>query len=154
MPSLICAPCIDRLRVAYDFRNSCLQSDQTLQRYLGQLQEEVKQNDLPRLPVSDFNMTTTQDVAEQPRTAEYIPLKHFLDNDEEMAKTEGYAETGPAGGGDGSIITTTVYLNFEEQQQNLEDRRNLQLEQARQQEMQTVQPMMVPAKQEVRQVIC
>ncbi|KRT80264.1 zinc-finger associated domain containing protein, partial [Oryctes borbonicus] len=33
---LICSTCVDKLRIAYDFRILCLQSDNTLQQYLSQ----------------------------------------------------------------------------------------------------------------------
>lgn len=93
LPSLICATCIERLRVAYDFRNICLQSDQTLNRYITHLQEENKQSLGGRLLNSptkfDFAIsTTTQDeipiIVEEPQNAEYLHLKHFLDNDEDL----------------------------------------------------------------------
>jgi KRAB domain-containing zinc finger protein len=95
LPSLICATCIERLRVAYDFRNICLQSDHTLHRYISHLQEDSKQN-LGARPLTtptkfDFAIpTTTQDdipiSVEEPQNAEYLHLKHFLDNDEDLAK--------------------------------------------------------------------
>lgn len=97
LPSLICPACIERLRIAYDFRNSCLQSDQTLQRYMNQLQEEVKQTSASRSLMTptkfEFSMSSgSQDsisnTTEDAQNGEYLPLKHFLDNDEDISKTE------------------------------------------------------------------
>lgn len=94
---MICGTCIDRVRIAYDFRNICLQSDHTLQRYISHLQEEAKQ-DVSGRPLTtptkfDFGLPPApQDsipcIIEEPQNAEYLHLKHFLDNDEDLTKNE------------------------------------------------------------------
>ncbi|CAG9858007.1 unnamed protein product [Phyllotreta striolata] len=95
LPTLICALCIEHLRVAYDFRLTCIQSDETLNRYI-RVQEESKQHPLC-ITTTKFEYTTSnssgntaqinilsEETAEN--TDEYLHLKHFLDNDEELAK--------------------------------------------------------------------
>ncbi|CAH1160007.1 unnamed protein product [Phaedon cochleariae] len=97
LPSLICEICIDHLRVAYDFRLVCLQSDQTLERYLSLPDRDSKQETNTRqlsTPTKfDFSVGTTTEenlsiIEEEPQNAEYIHLKHFLDNDEEASKSD------------------------------------------------------------------
>lgn len=110
LPSLICTTCIDRLRVAYDFRSVCLQSDTTLQRYVAHLQNEAKQA-LSSTSKFDFTIPTTQEslpnIIEEPQNA--FELKHFLDNDEELNKTDHLvdATTSPSSSPD----PTTTFLN-------------------------------------------
>lgn len=103
LPSLICSTCIDKLRVAYEFRNVCIQSDQTLQRYISHLQDEAKQqnsNGRPLTTPTKFEFTISHPVQdglpciiEEPQNAEYLHLKHFLDNDDELLKSEQIVET-------------------------------------------------------------
>lgn len=103
MSSLICSACIERLRVAYDFRNSCLQSDQTLQRYMSQLQEEVKQTStsVPLMTPTKFEFGITSgsqdsisNVTDDTQGAEYLPLKQFLEHDEVITKSESFLNPG------------------------------------------------------------
>lgn len=98
LPSLICSTCIERLRVAYDFKNICLQSDHTLLRYISHLQDDdSKDNSEARSLATptkfDFAITTESEEnipisIEEPQNAEYLHLKHFLDNDEDLVKTD------------------------------------------------------------------
>lgn len=99
MSSLICTACIERLRVAYDFRNSCLQSDQTLQRYMNQLQEEVKQTSasVPLMTPTKFefgmssgSQDSISNVTEDTQGGEYLPLKQFLEQGEVITKSENF----------------------------------------------------------------
>lgn len=103
MPSLICGACIERLRVAYDFRNSCLQSDQTLQRYVNQLHEEVKQTSaaVPLMTPTKFEFSMSSgsqdsisNVTEDTQSGEYLPLKQFLENDGDITKSETFMSSG------------------------------------------------------------
>lgn len=102
LPSLICANCIDRLRVAYDFKNACLQSDQTLQRYVSHLQEEEEKEVGSSFSAESLGLTNSKFdftipvgdsslpiiIEEEQQTGEFLHLKHFLDNEEELSKQE------------------------------------------------------------------
>lgn len=97
-PSLICSTCIERLRVAYDFRLVCLQSDHTLSKYLEHLSINNKQKIISERPLStptkfEFPTSSTQsrnspvnDECQQ--NVEYLHLKHFLDSDDEISRSE------------------------------------------------------------------
>lgn len=103
MPSLICANCIEKLRAAYDFRNACLQSDHTLQRYISHLQEEASKPsncDRPLTTPTKFELGISSApseglpcIIEEPQSAEYLHLKHFLDNDDDITKSEHLVDT-------------------------------------------------------------
>ncbi|KAF5285974.1 hypothetical protein FQA39_LY16485 [Lamprigera yunnana] len=103
LPSLICTTCIERLRVAYDFRSTCIQSDSTLQRYISHLQDEAKQtingqHSLTTPTKLEFSFPNSSNdnlpcIIEEPQNAEYLHLKHFLDNDEELTKNENLVDT-------------------------------------------------------------
>ncbi|KRT80259.1 zinc-finger associated domain containing protein, partial [Oryctes borbonicus] len=99
LPSFICAMCIEKLRIAYDFRTVCLQSDQALQRYTNHLQGEAKDQSSNRSLTTPTKFeytisTVTQDglpcIIEEPQ--KYLHLEHFLDN-EELLKSEQLGET-------------------------------------------------------------
>lgn len=100
---MICANCIEKLRAAYDFRNTCLQSDHTLQRYISHLQEEAsKPNNCDRplttptkfeLGISSAPSEGLPCIIEEPQNAEYLHLKHFLDNDDDITKSEHLVDT-------------------------------------------------------------
>lgn len=103
LPSLICGTCIERLRIAYDFRIVCLQSDHTLNRYISHL-DDTKQNvnivgrSLMTPTKFEFGLQTSNNevipmIGEEPQNAEYLHLKHFLDNDEELTKSENLVDT-------------------------------------------------------------
>ncbi|KAK9717956.1 Zinc-finger associated domain (zf-AD) [Popillia japonica] len=103
-PSLICTACIEKLRIAYDFRNACLQSEHTLQRYANQIQVEAKQqnsiNNRPLVTPTKFEFTISNVaqeglpcIIEEPQNQEYLHLKHFLDTNGELLKSEQIVET-------------------------------------------------------------
>ncbi|XP_050515593.1 zinc finger protein 436-like [Diabrotica virgifera virgifera] len=98
--SLICSVCIERLRVAYDFRIVCLQSDATINRYLC-IQDDSKQQGtsietrtLSTPTKFEFSIATTAAsettalLTEDHQNSEYIHLKHFLDSDEVLMKQD------------------------------------------------------------------
>lgn len=81
---------------------------------MNQLQEEVKQTSASRSLMTptkfEFNMSTggqdsITNVSEETQNAEYLPLKHFLDNDEEISKTETFLSATVTG--DSDVITKT-----------------------------------------------
>lgn len=89
IPSFICSSCIERLRVSYDFRTVCLQSESTLQK-CGHLRSftAISEGGTISIPKLEFtqaniieNIVITTD--ESPNT-EYLHLKHFLDNEDEL----------------------------------------------------------------------
>ncbi|CAH0560206.1 unnamed protein product [Brassicogethes aeneus] len=89
--TLLCTNCIDRLRISYDFRIVCLNSDQTLQRFLANPHEDKRILTTPTK--FDFTIPTTthetiNGIIEDPQNTEYIHLKHFLDNEEELNKPD------------------------------------------------------------------
>ncbi|KAL3267217.1 hypothetical protein HHI36_011352 [Cryptolaemus montrouzieri] len=89
LPSLICSSCIERLRVSYDFRNVCLQSDNTLQKYIGHLRSFTTMSEagtisIPKIQFTAANIIENVVITEEPQNAEYLHLKHFLDNEEEL----------------------------------------------------------------------
>jgi KRAB domain-containing zinc finger protein len=137
LPSLICATCIERLRVAYDFRNICLQSDHTLHRYISHLQEDSKQN-LGARPLTtptkfDFAIpTTTQDdipiSVEEPQNAEYLHLKHFLDNDEDLAKNDSLVDVPRSSSASPDSPSTTGFLNSQNQHEQPQQQPSSQLQ--------------------------
>ncbi|XP_074035272.1 uncharacterized protein isoform X2 [Leptinotarsa decemlineata] len=89
LPSLICETCIDRLRVAYDFRVICLQSDYTLSRYLNLSEEKYRMSYASKYPCTvtppneNLSMINTDE-----QNIGYIHLKHFLDSEEEQMKND------------------------------------------------------------------
>ncbi|XP_044748091.1 gastrula zinc finger protein XlCGF57.1-like [Coccinella septempunctata] len=89
LPSFICSTCIDRLRVSYDFRTVCLQSENTLQKCVsGHLRGFTTISESGTISKMEFGganiieniVITTQDSP----NAEYLHLKHFLDNEDEL----------------------------------------------------------------------
>lgn len=76
LPSFICSSCIERLRVSYDFRTVCLQSENTLQKYGG---GPMSIAITPENVIENIVITT-----EGSSNAEYVHLKHFLDNEDEL----------------------------------------------------------------------
>ncbi|GJQ74995.1 hypothetical protein Trydic_g9617 [Trypoxylus dichotomus] len=91
---LICSNCIDKLRIAYDFRILCLQSDNTLQQYLNQQKITTT---VQTYDVTNFELTTNvmslqaNSIASEKtldqQTSDLLSLKHFLDNEEVLAKS-------------------------------------------------------------------
>ncbi|KAK4886553.1 hypothetical protein RN001_002824 [Aquatica leii] len=126
LPSLICTTCIERLRVAYDFRSVCLQSDNTLQRYISHLQDEAKQTINGQRPLTtptkfDFGIPNSASdnlpcIIEEPQNAEYLHLKHFLDNDEELTKSENLVDTTSRSTSPDSNTVTVNFVNNNHQQ--------------------------------------
>lgn len=100
-PSLICSSCIDRLRIAYDFRLVCLQSDQTLCKYLEHISINSKQTKnfvegTLSLPTTKFGFgTSTSEFVynERQQNVEYVQLKHFLDSDNDINRSENVVST-------------------------------------------------------------
>ncbi|KAJ8912885.1 hypothetical protein NQ315_011208 [Exocentrus adspersus] len=97
LPSLICGACIERLRIAYDFRIVCLQSDQTLGRYITHLDDNKQNLSLVGRPLMtptkfEFGLSTSNNEV-LPIIGEELHLKHFLDNDEELTKNETLVDT-------------------------------------------------------------
>ncbi|KAK9885611.1 hypothetical protein WA026_012375 [Henosepilachna vigintioctopunctata] len=90
LPSLICSSCIERLRISYDFKNVCLQSDNTLQKYIGQTFTTISEGTTILNPKIEFRESTIINnvvdnvVIQASHNVEYIHLKHFLDNEEEL----------------------------------------------------------------------
>lgn len=93
---MICSACIERLRIAYEFKNICIQSAQTLERCMGQSNENNKSHIIPTRPLStptkfEFEIEPESKnsitcTIEEPQSSEYLNLKHFLDNEEELSK--------------------------------------------------------------------
>lgn len=85
--------CIDRLRIAYDFRLVCIQSDQKLCKYVEHLSINGKHNN--NSDDSTFNIPSkfsssnleTFDTEKQ-QNVDYVQLKHFLENDEEISTSK------------------------------------------------------------------
>lgn len=116
LPSSICATCIERLRVAYEFRNICLQSDQTLQRYLQEDSKSgiVSSHSLHTPTKFDFTLSSgTQDSlpCEETHNEEYIHLKHFLDTDEELPKEEPLVDGTPSRSSSPDNSLTSSFLD-------------------------------------------
>lgn len=118
-PSLICATCIERLRIAYDFRNVCLQSDQTLQKYGPvNLDDSVKHSRLLSTPtkfefVTCANGQSSEIVSMNGETqnSEYLHLKQFLDSEVDLPKSEHIVGDSPSASPDTSIADSFLNEN-------------------------------------------
>lgn len=77
----------------------CLQSDHTLSKCLGHLPADSKQEacieERPLNTPTKFEFTITNNtneissiISDEPQNTEYFHLKHFLDSNDELAKTE------------------------------------------------------------------
>ncbi|KAK9717957.1 Zinc-finger associated domain (zf-AD) [Popillia japonica] len=91
---LICSNCIDKLRIAYDFRILCLQSDNTLQQYLNEPKDitnvptyaDITNFELANNIVTLDTNTLRTDKPLESSTSELLNLKHFLDGTVHITK--------------------------------------------------------------------
>ncbi|XP_076273522.1 uncharacterized protein LOC143204690 [Rhynchophorus ferrugineus] len=86
--SLICTECIDRLRISYDFRNTCITADQTLGKFIKQDKEKTNGlfNDKYDCTQSQDSKIIGQITEEDTSNSGYLHLKHFLDSEDDINK--------------------------------------------------------------------
>lgn len=77
----------------YDFKNLCLQSDNTLQRYLNNQQEQSKcisnERQLATPTKFDFGLQTDSHIAnlnQEPSNSDHLILKNFLDASDDITR--------------------------------------------------------------------
>lgn len=85
IPSLICIACIERLRVAYEFRNICLQSDKTLQQHINQLQENEK--NVSEVEVERHTLSNCQSIKDETEE-EYSHLRQIFERNDKITKAD------------------------------------------------------------------
>lgn len=115
--SLICAGCIEKLRIAYEFRILCLQSDDTLQQSFCQdkgLSMEpystVMLNDYITAPPSEQFVENSISKPDS-QTTDFLNIRELLEAEDELTKSSHHAETSRSESPDS--IATTGFARFE-----------------------------------------
>ncbi|KAL1506573.1 hypothetical protein ABEB36_005907 [Hypothenemus hampei] len=86
-PKLICEDCIEQLRISFNFRNVCLTSNETLQKYVEQMSQKISPKDM----IYDCLEATAKPDSTNSNdrhNTEFIHLKHFLDSESELGKSD------------------------------------------------------------------
>ncbi|XP_060532068.1 zinc finger protein ZFP2-like isoform X3 [Cylas formicarius] len=115
LSSLICEQCLATLRISYNFRTSCISTDQILQKCLSDNIDFKQPLERQLLTPTKFdfsisNHETIPLLSEETQNSEYLHLKHFLDNEEELDKSE-VAHQNRVVSGNSTPVSTADYLD-------------------------------------------